>query len=103
MNGYPLTFYTEQNRRHEWLLAQASSAGIHGATVVATAESVGHTGVHHAARFFELADQPVQIIFAVTEAESERIFDTIRHAGVRLFYTRCAVESGTLGALPAAG
>lgn len=109
MNGYQLTFYTEQNRRHghhtvvEWLLAEASSVGIHGATVVATAEGVGHTGVHHAARFFELADQPVQIIFAVTETESERLFDTIRNAGVRLFYTRCAVEFGTLGELPASG
>ncbi|MGH8782320.1 DUF190 domain-containing protein [Paraburkholderia sp.] len=103
MNGYQLTFYTEQNRRHghhtvvEWLLAEASSADIHGATVVAAAEGVGHAGARHAARFFDLADQPVQVIFAVTEAESERLFDAIQRAGIRLFYTRCPVEFGTLG------
>ena len=101
--GYQLTFYTEQNRRHghqsvvEWLLSTARHAGIHGATVVAAAEGVGHAGERHAARFFELADQPQQVIFAVTEGEAETLLAAVRHGGVPVFYTRCPIEFGMLG------
>jgi PII-like signaling protein len=103
MKGYQLTFYTEQNRRHgrqsvvEWLLSIAQHAGIHGATVVAAAEGVGHAGERHAARFFELADQPQQVIFAVTEAEAETLLAAVRQGGVPVFCTRCPIEFGMLG------
>jgi PII-like signaling protein len=71
MNGYQLTFYTEQNRRHghrtvcEWLLHEVRELGIGGATVINCAEGIGHAGAHHAAHALRLADQPVQIILAV--------------------------------------
>lgn len=103
MKGYQLTFYTEQNRRHghqsvvEWLLSIAKHAGIRGATVVAAAEGVGHAGERHAARFFELADQPQQVIFAVTEAEAETLLDAVRQGSVPVFYTRSPIEFGMLG------
>ncbi|OAJ54347.1 hypothetical protein A6V36_06400 [Paraburkholderia ginsengiterrae] len=101
--GFQLTFFTEQNRRHghqsvvEWLLSVARHAGIHGATVVAAAEGVGHAGERHAARFFELADQPQQVIFAVTEDEAETLLAAVREGGVPVFYTRCPIEFGMLG------
>ncbi|WP_434109599.1 DUF190 domain-containing protein [Paraburkholderia caffeinilytica] len=103
MKGYQLTFYTEQNRRHghqlvvDWLLSIAKHAGIHGATVVAAAEGIGHAGGRHAARFFELADQPQQVIFAVTEAEAETLIEAVRQGGVPVFFTRCPIEFGMLG------
>ncbi|MFM0336194.1 DUF190 domain-containing protein [Paraburkholderia fungorum] len=103
LKGYQITFYTEQNRRHghqlvvEWLLSIAKHAGIHGATVVAAAEGVGHAGEHHAARFFELADQPQQVIFAVTEAEADALMEAVRQGGVPVFCTRCPIEFGMLG------
>lgn len=101
--GCQLTFYTEQNRRHgrqpvvEWLLSVARHAGIHGATVVAAAEGVGHAGERHAARFFELADQPLQVIFALTDEEAETLLAAVRQGGVPVFYTRCPIEFGMLG------
>ena len=61
MDGYQLTFYTEQNRRHEhhtvweWLLHEAKHLGIHGATVINCAEGIGHAGAHHAAHMLKLA------------------------------------------------
>src|SRR5579871_4271968 len=83
MNGYQLTFYTEQNRRHghhtvtEWLLHEAKQLGIHGATVINCAEGTGHAGAHHAAHALRLADQPVQIILAVTEEEAQRMLEVV--------------------------
>ncbi len=103
MKGYQLTFYTEQSRRHgrqtvvDWLLAQAKHAGIQGATVISATEGISHAGVHHAARFFELTDQPMQVIFAVTEIEAQLMFDAIRRENVHVFYTRCPIEFGMLG------
>lgn len=103
MNGYQLTFYTEQDRRHgrytvtEWLLHEAKQLGIHGASVINCAEGTGHAGAHHAAHALRLADQPVQIILAVTEDEAERMLDVVRSQHVHVFYTRTPVEFGVLG------
>jgi PII-like signaling protein len=103
MNGYQLTFYTEQNRKHghqticEWLLHEVRQIGIHGATVINCAEGIGHAGAHHAAHMLKLADQPLQIILAVTEDEAERILDVVRAENVHVFYTRLPIEFGVIG------
>jgi PII-like signaling protein len=103
MNGYQLTFYTEQNRKHghqticEWLLHEVSQIGIHGATVINCAEGIGHAGAHHAAHMLKLADQPLQIVLAVTEDEAERILDVVRAENVHVFYTRLPIEFGVIG------
>ncbi|TKC81649.1 DUF190 domain-containing protein [Trinickia terrae] len=103
MNGQQLTFYTERNRRHghqtvcEWLLHEAHELGIHGATVVAAAEGIGHAGAHHAAHALKLADQPLQIILAATGDEAERMLAAVRAANVHVFYTRFPIEFGMIG------
>ena len=103
MNGYQLTFYTEQNRKHgnrtvsEWLLHEVRQLGIHGATVISCAEGTGHAGAHHAAHMLKLADQPLQIILAVTEEEAERILDVVKAENVHVFYTRVPIEFGLIG------
>ena len=103
MNGYQLTFYTEQNRHHghhsvtEWLLHEAKQLGIHGATVINCAEGTGHAGAHHAAHMLNLGDQPVQVILAVTEDEADRMLDAIKAEHVHVFFTRSPIEFGLLG------
>jgi PII-like signaling protein len=103
MNGFLLTFYTEQNKRHghkticEWLLHEAKELGIHGATVISGSEGVGHAGAHHAAHMLKLTDQPVQIIIAATDDEAQRLLDVVKAAHVHVFYTRAPVEYGLLG------
>jgi PII-like signaling protein len=103
MRGYQLTFYTGQDRRHghlsvcEWLLGQVRRLGIRGVTVVNCAQGVGHAGAHHAAHMLRLADQPVQIVMAVTEDEAERVLDIVRAANVHVFYVRTPVEFGLIG------
>lgn len=103
MNGYQLTFYTEQNRRHghltvcDWLLHEVRKLGIRGATVISASEGIGHAGAHHAAHMLNLADQPVQIILALTEEEAEQILNAVRAEKVHVFYTRFPIEFGMLG------
>ncbi|CAB3746617.1 DUF190 domain-containing protein [Paraburkholderia solisilvae] len=106
MHGYQLTFYTGQDRRHghlsvcEWLLGQVHKLGIRGVTVINCAQGVGHAGAHHAAHALRLADQPLQIVMAVTEDEAERVLEIVRAANVHVFYVRAPVEFGLIGGRP---
>ncbi|MGZ5786402.1 MAG: DUF190 domain-containing protein [Ramlibacter sp.] len=103
MNGYQVTFFTQQDHRHkgkpvgEWLVHLARELGLRGATLVAAGEGFGHHKRLHSAHFFELADQPQEVMMALTAEESDRLFDRLTAEGVRLFYVRMAVEFGTVG------
>lgn len=45
----------------EWVLDEIAKVDIHGATVTDVSEGIDAHGRYHAARFFELIDQPVAI------------------------------------------
>jgi PII-like signaling protein len=102
MRGFQLTFMTEQGRRIEgkpaveWLLRAAKDVGCSGATTFAGMESYG-AGGHHSAHFIELADQPVQVIMAVTDEQAAALFSKIDAVKTRLFYTKTAIEYGSVG------
>lgn len=103
MKGYQITFFTVQDHHHqhkpmaEWLLQTAHDLGLSGATIMAASEGYGHHRRLHSAHFFELADQPQDVVMAATEEECERLFEFLRKEGVRLFYVKSEVEFGTLG------
>ena len=103
MNGYQVTFFTQQDRRNhglslaEWLLKTARDLGIAGGTVLAAAEGLGHDRQLHSAHFFELADQPVEITFVLSEAQTDQLFALLEKEDIRLFYTKVAVQYGTVG------
>lgn len=103
MNGYQITFLTQQGKRHhgkplaDWLVHLARELGLRGATVVPGAEGFGQHRRLHSAHFFELADQPLEVMMAVTEEEAERLFQRLRAEGVHLFYVKTPVEFGVLG------
>lgn len=103
MNGYQITFFTQQDRHHEgrpladWLIESARALGVHGATALLGAEGFGHGRRIHSARFFELADQPVEVTMVATIEEAERLFAHLRRHGVHVFYARTPVEFGTTG------
>jgi PII-like signaling protein len=107
MNGYQITFFTQQDKRHhgkalaDWLVHVAQEMGLRGATLVAASEGFGHHGRMHAAHFFELADQPLEVTMALTDDEAERLFGRLREENVHVFYVKTAVEFGTLGEPPA--
>ena len=103
MKGYQLSFLAEQNRRiehkqaMEWLLHLAKELGITGCTVFAGVESFGADGRRHSARFFELADQPMEMVMAVTEEQADRLFERIEAMDTKIFYIKIPIEYGQLG------
>lgn len=104
MNGYQITFFTQQDHRHkgkpmgDWLIYLARELGLRGATLMAAGEGFGHHGRIHSAHFFELTDQPVEVVMALSLEETDRVFERLKAEGVHLFYVKIAVEFGTLGA-----
>ena len=103
MQGFQLIFYTQQGVRHgsrplgEWLMEKTNSMGISGATLVAASEGFGHAHKIHAARFLELADQPIEITMAVSEEEADRLFQLFREENIDIFYIKIPVEYGMTG------
>jgi PII-like signaling protein len=101
--GYELTFFTLQERRHKgeplghWLVEEARTMGIGGATLVAANEGFGHHGRIHAMHLFDLTEQPHAIIMAVTRDEADRLFERLREEGIEVFYCKVAIEFGTTG------
>ena len=109
MNGFYLSFFTLEDRRHrhkpvhEWLLDEAKKFGIGGATVIRGLEGYGHHRKLHSYRFFELqGDQPIEVAMAASADEAERFIAHVAAEGLRLFYIKTPVEYGMTGdGLPA--
>lgn len=101
MQGFQLSFFTQQDRSHqrkplgEWLIETAHQLGIRGATLFAASEGFGHDHKIHAARFFELTDQPIEITMAVTTEEADKVFEILRKEKIKIFYTKTPIEFGT--------
>ena len=103
MNGYQITFFTHQDRRHkgkqmaEWLLGLVNELGLRGASLHSGGESFSRGRRIHSAHFFELSDQPVEVLVAVSSEQSVRLFERLRAENVHLFYVKTPVEFGVLG------
>ena len=104
MQGFQLTFFTQQDRRHgnlplgEWLIQEARKLGVAGATLIAATEGFGHDRKLHSAHFFELTDQPIEIMLAISEQDAARLFDRLREEGINIFYIKTPIEFGMTGA-----
>ena len=103
MNGYMITFFMQQNHRHHgqllanWLLHLAKELNLREAALIPASQGLGSDHRLHSAHFFDLADQPLSVLMAVTVDESNRLFDRLKAEGVKVFYVKSAVEFGTLG------
>lgn len=103
MQGYQITFFTQQDRRHgstpvcDWLLEVAKELGLPGATVVGAAKGFGHSGHIHSAGFFDLADQPQMVVMTATAEQSDALLLRVAAAGLHLFHVKGPVEFGLLG------
>jgi PII-like signaling protein len=103
MKGTLLRFYVHENRKHrhillyEWLLEQAKQLGIPGGSAFRAIAGFGRHGVMHEEHFFELAgDLTVEIDFAVTDEEAQRLIDRIRAERISIFYVRVPIEFETV-------
>jgi PII-like signaling protein len=109
MQGIYLKFYVQENRRHhgilayEWLLEQARQLGIHGGSAFRAIAGYGRHGKLHEEHFFELAgDVPVEIGFAVSEEEGQRLLAHLAGEQLKLFYIKVPLEMGIVGEEPSA-
>lgn len=100
MNGYIVTFFTQQSRGQgdstiaEWLVNTARQLGIRGATVQYGQEGFGHDGRYHSESMFDLEDRPIQVVMVLTDEECGRLFEAIKQEGLAVFYTKTATEFG---------
>lgn len=103
MQGYQLTFFTQQDRMHgtlsvaQWLIAEAKKLGVRGATMSAAEAGYGRDGKMHAVHFFELAEQPVEVTFVVSAEAAKQLFARIEAESLRIFYVQAPVEYGITG------
>ncbi|WP_140720621.1 MULTISPECIES: DUF190 domain-containing protein [Gammaproteobacteria] len=103
MQGYQITFFTQQDRTHgstplaQWLVEQAKQQGIRGATLSGAIEGLGHDGKTHAINMFDLSDQPVQVTLVVNDEEAKRLFSHLTQEKVQVFYMILPAEFGMLG------
>ena len=104
MNGFQLTFYTGQSRRihhmpvGEWLLSIVKSMNIGGATLNTAIAGVGSDNKLHAAHFFDLADQPVEVTVVTSEKGCAKLFERLKtEEDLHLFYVKVPVEYGFIG------
>jgi len=103
MKGFQLIFSTLQSRKHpsgssisHWLVEVAEKLGIKGVTILNATQGIGRDGKLHSSNFFELADEPQEIIMNVSETESEKLFELLSKEQLGLFYTKTAIEYGTI-------
>lgn len=101
MQGFQLSFYTQQNHTHEgkpvgeWIIEEAKTLGVSGATLTTGAEGFGKHHHLHATRFFELAEQPIIVTMAMTNEETDKFFASIKKHQLKVFYVKIPIEFGT--------
>jgi PII-like signaling protein len=99
-----LKIYVGESQKHhgvllyEWLLEQARKMGVPGGSAFRAVAGYGRHGVLHEDTFFELAGSlPVEVGFAVSDSDAERLLDLIRQENLRLFYVKIPAEHGITG------
>jgi PII-like signaling protein len=99
-----LKFFVVESQRHsglllyQWLLREASALGMPGGSAVRAIAGFGRHRVLHEAHFYELAGElPVEVVFVADRADAERLIAHVAAAGLSLFHTMMAAESGITG------
>jgi PII-like signaling protein len=93
MQGSFLRFYVHEGHRHrgrllwEWLLEEASKAGIRGGSAFRAMAGFGRHHVLHESHFFELAGAlTVEVEFIVSDEEAKQLLERLQAEKIRLFY-----------------
>lgn len=101
MKGTYLKFYLQEHTQlhgilaYEWLLEKAKAVGIHGGSAFRAIAGYGRHGIMHEDHFYEIAGHlPVEVGFAVSDEEADRLLAVIAEEKVSLFYVRLPIEFG---------
>lgn len=98
-----LTFYVGEKQHlhdmplYEWLLNEARELGVHGGSAFRAIAGFGRHGRLHDEMFFELAGElAVKVEFILDDKLVEQLLQRVKAQHKDVFYTRHAVQSGTL-------
>jgi len=101
MQSYYLKFFVQENHKHhslpvyEWLLEHARKAGIKGGSAFRAIAGYGRHHKLHEAGFFELAgSESIEVGFAVTGDEADKLLNLVNTEKLSLFYVKTPVEFG---------
>lgn len=100
MEGYKIVFSTIKGRKHQnmyikdWLINKAKELQISGLTVINAELGYGRDNKIHSSHFFELADEPEEIIIYVTQEQCDKLFEEIKNSKLNIFYSKTKVEFG---------
>ena len=104
MRGVYLKFYVQEKHQHhgilayEWLLEAARKLGIHGGSAFRAIAGFGRHGKLHEDHFFELAgDVAIEVGFALTKEEAQKLLALLAGEKLRMFYTKIPLEMGVVG------
>ena len=79
------------------LLEQAKKLGIRGGSAFRAIAGFGRHGVLHEEHFFELAaDLTVEVEFACSDEEAEKLLALLRRERLSVFYARVPAQFGTI-------
>jgi PII-like signaling protein len=103
MQGFQITFFTQQDRKYkgstlaDWLLECGHRHGVQSAMLKAGIESYDSSGRFHSSHFFELADQPVEVVMVMDTATADQLLAALQQEDISVFYVKAAIEFGVLG------
>lgn len=104
MQGHYLKFIVQEKERHhgmplyDWLLTEANQLGLPGGSAFRAIAGFGHSSVLHDAAFIELAgEEPIEVVFALTDADKARLLEHLNQQHLKLFYVSIPAEFGYLG------
>jgi PII-like signaling protein len=100
-----LKFFVIENQRHDgqpvyqWLLRQASRAGLPGGSAFRAIAGFGRHHKLHEAHFYELAGElPMEVVFVASQKQAADLVAVVAEAGLSLFHYMMPARSGMTGA-----
>lgn len=103
MKGFELIFIAPRSRRHEGkpvldiVLDIAKSQGIKCHTRRVDMEGSGLNGHVHSAHFFELSDEPEELMFVVDGGQADALLRQVEDRGVHVFCLRRPIDYWQFG------
>lgn len=103
MKGYEVTFMAPRSRRHhgqpvlDAVEKIADSHGLQTHTRRIDAEGKGARGHTHSAHFFELADEPEELMFVLDTDNTEKLIRAVENERLHVFCVRSAIEYWQFG------
>jgi PII-like signaling protein len=96
-----LKFFVVENQRHDgqpvyqWLLRQASRAGLPGGSAFRAIAGFGRHHKLHEAHFYELAGElPMEVVFVASQEQAADLAALVAEAGLSLFHYMMPARSG---------